>query len=450
MTVYPLEQYLQVEVLDHLPKDEKVLAAATMSTASQKFLEEREEYVKTLLYLIRRGFASLQTTPHVLVKLQGSRVLDFFFTAIPYGSYLVRSQRFTLTDISVLPKELRREDIEKNVRRRFEFYKKVVEIGGVRGFEMGRRILPLGTPTHLVMALSLDALAHALKLAEQEPVPREVKQVLEEIDRRIPESLRAVWEACKQSPQINYLIPQIFNERELPQEPRLEVLEKCSYELDEALAEISQLLRSFRPCGEEEFRKNARQLGRLCAEHAEKYIVELNFPCSISCQNELKRHRSVLQKPESIYKAAEKALKDENRIHIPPVVQQKEELLKEYIDLTYESLELYEKYKEEVGKELAIYLIPQNIIINNRIVLNLNHLRGPFMFYSIRACSVAEHEIQARVRQLPKVLPEVREILEIEGMPLPKCVCGFCPEPKERREKYGCKIYERIWQKLFT
>ncbi len=450
--IISLDDVLSAKLIDKGPKYDdlgvsETLAIAAFTTVSTKDFEEKvkkalqenkvRKYLETFKDILIRGYASLTTTPVAWFNIVGTRVEDQFFTSVPFGSYNVMSQRYVKVTDFILPKELQTEEVKETLNKVRQFYEKLLKNNIPT--EVARRILPLATPSHIFAMFPFESIAQMYKEKELSNLPISVQKVINEMINQLNEEIQ---DYILQTPQFNFSIPHIFHKRKSKFPLELKILDEKAFEdlseIDKALGEYIRQLKEKR--GKD--RKLIWEFQRFIAENAEAYRVKVNFPCSISCYNELKRHRTIPLKPEGIYYAAFNALENEGRIHIPKVL---EKYKGTYLNLTNELLKLFEKYSNEVGVEKAIYLVPQNIIINVELSLNFNQLFNAFLFARIRSCVTAEFEIRERVWNLIDLLSNspvigelVKKYLKIGNLPLPKCVIGYCPEPASRQ----CKIYQ--------
>ncbi|RDD52451.1 hypothetical protein BA065_01665 [Nanoarchaeota archaeon NZ13-N] len=446
-----LDNYLNVEIINIAPKYKRydydiITSIAAMTTESSRDfigkLEKAEKENKFELYKdlvknsIERGYASITTTPTVYLNIVGTRISDLFFTAIPFSSALVLSQRVVKPDRYYVPKEIGEVKLLDEL---LEFYWELVN-RGIRP-EVARRILPLSTPSHIFLQLPLESLSVINKYISiyQEYIPTEIETIL----NKIKESLKSDFlDAILNSPQFNFDIRSVFKPYESIEHGELKILKEDSYELNEFLDNIESLLNKL---WKNRDRKLAWEVQQKIAENGFRYSLVLSFPCSIACYNELKRHRTIYIHPESIYSSIERAHKDYKNIYIPPEIKNREDLLERYLNLTYSAIEEYQRVKEKYGERFAVYLIPQNIIIRTIIKIDLNNLLNFFSFYRIRSCYTAEFEIREKVREIPNLIKnkKLRDLLIKDNLPLSKCIIGYCPEPENRR----CNIYKKLFNK---
>ncbi len=224
----------------------------------------------------------------------------------------------------------------------------------------------------------------------------------------------------------NYPHPNLFNSNTDFQRPYTRILLKDE-NFEKLLNDVKNRLRIETKDSKDRIKKSSRIWKEFVENIQDKILLEVKIKGSLSIWNDIKRHRTVRQKVESIYHAVERCLKnwDENNFYIPQV--ESPELKKEIIDVYKESLEFYKKMVENgIEKRDAIYIIPHGINLGIRIFLDGYHIFDPFGFIGIRACTNTDHEI---VKIVNKIINNLKKDLpEIENLLGPKCKLGFCPE----------------------
>ena len=185
------------------------------------------------------------------------------------------------------------------------------------------------------------------------------------------------------------------------------------------------------PSNWSEMVRNTVDLSRIAYNHSTEFSVTLRGKIPLTTFNELKRHRTIIQRVEGIYRAMEKG-----EFYIYPSMKNNKEALR-----------LYEWVIEEFKKLDApeyerVYALPQSIKVGVELILPFHQLTAPSLFYRMRSCDRAEVSMKAWVRKIPHLIrravpgygEKLFEILtgELNGsrIPLPKCVVGGCPEPE--------------------
>ena len=471
-----INEYIYVEIIDYFPKYRKfglkvdeVIGVSGFITISKKDLEEKiEKYIKENKLeervnemnkeSIRRGHASVSTSPHIAISIKASRISDLFFTSYPFGSYLVMSQRFVESFYALIPNKIneKEEEIFRKVYfNQYKTYKKFLEDYKIKR-EIARRVLGLGFNSHMFLVYPIESINHIRKLVEinYPYIPEEINLILKIIEKRIyrEEEINKVFENNFFAPHYNNRFPNIFYRYN----GKVKIFDKF-YEdieiigefldergiLEEFLRNLDVIFKNL-PNNWRDYRKYSMKLGYISSLYPNEYVVRLIFPCSLACFNELKRHRTLYIIPESIYDVIDRLNKEiEKRIYYPKVILEKESLYKEYRDSIIDSYSNIEKLIEEgLSYKDIIYLLPQAIQINSIVEINLQNLISPFLFYRLRSCFFAEEEIREKVRKIPFILrnkskyKEYTEKLfkamvkEFNGKlyPISKCVAGICPE----------------------
>jgi hypothetical protein len=207
---------------------------------------------------------------------------------------------------------------------------------------------------------------------------------------------------------------------------------------DEYEKELSKALKSE---GKEEAIERAISLGSIAQKGKSYYRALIRLKGSLAFYNELKRHRTISMKVESVYKALERFL--ESGEHFVP---------KELGKFREEYESVVRKYKEAFeGKkvvELSSY-IPQFLKLLVEVELSLDQLLAPFLFFNIRSCLTAEFEMRERVREIVEILEKQSKLgmkgrlislLKVGNVLIPKCRIGYCFEPSFR----ACGLIDKI------
>ena len=422
---------MDVRLLDTFPHVEglgpkEVIALGGFGTVSPKdFISmEREgtnEKVKVIINdAIARGYASMTTSVQLLFQIKGSRILDLYFTSYPFGSYMVLSQRYVPIEEPEVPGWVS-GDVVNLIREEIKIYKEMEELGIRR--EEARGVVGLGSPTHMLAVLSVDAIASMKKAPGEHP---EIGEALNGMEKEIMGSdVGEIYLAAKNAPSMGGPHPHPFHREGLEAE-RLELVHY--YYKKGSVKEFLRAVEEIRrrpPEGWGEIVKNTIKLSDIAYRHALDGFFLFRAAVPLTLFNELKRHRTILMRSESIYKAMERG-----SFYIYPSVGNNTEAkrLFEWVVENFRMLDAppYEK----------VYAVPQSIKIGVEFSLFLHHLLAPSQFFRIRACERAETSMKHFVRQIPFVLKGVASELfdaltaEVNGsrLVLPKCVVGACPE----------------------
>jgi len=413
-----VSEALELRLVDYGPRDGKLgideLVAATSLLVFKKgsIRDKAGKLKKKKVRAIhrestRRGHASLTTTPVFFFEVGGSRLVDLYFSSFPFGSYLIfSSRRIEIGEEDLVLSDELPENAIKHVLPSLRLYH---EMWG-KSKDQARKVLPIGFRSHGFFKYSAEELLHM----GGDHVPAEINLIAKKMRNHLKEKSPILHEAAAGRPSLFYHHPNIFHIKKWKEREGLE-----------ARSRIKEL--------------HQGDWFELSEEVIDLVNVRAVVSGSIAMWNEVKRHRTVLQKAESVYRAADRAFDELNSlgkgerprwIHIPPLAGE------DYLQAVATALEGFEKYAGKVGVEEAVYLVPHSVKLRFSITLNGYHLLHPFGFFGVRMCSTADYEIRAMVyelaRQINEKLPGVGELIG------PKCKTGVCPErePCELLKKY--------------
>ncbi len=413
--------FADVKLVDHAPKFRKWGCSEIVATSG--FLTAKpgdfEEMLKNMngkklegfhREATRRGHASLLTTPVFYFWVRGSRAMDFYFTSFPFGSYLMfSSRRIAVEEKSLLIPACRDEKLKEKakvvVEKSLKAYRKILV--ETRNMDFARRILPIGFSFYGFMELPLQTVLTAWKECENPLVPEELKKISEEMAGFERERAKELFESAELSGLTGYPHPNIFYGQKLRGEEKTEIIKGDL----KAVAETFESTKSWRDTS--------------CVAQTEILLKSTKL-LSLAAWNDVKRHRTVRMRVETIYDAAESYLKkfSEERIHIPEMPKK----LKEFFLENFE--EMIHAYEELVSageeKSEAVYLIPHALKVRCNLVLDGYHILDPFGMLGIRSCPTADYEVREFAVSLLNFcrsrLPEIAHLLG------PKCKIGFCLE----------------------
>jgi len=409
-----------------------------------------EEIRKFVFDVVSRGYASLATTPVAYFSIQGSRLLDFFLTAVPFTSAMVLSQRY------VPPKYIIVDD-NSDIESMLNAYSLYQEFSNKFPLEIARRILPLGTNSTMLYAIPINVLASLYKYTKlySEFVPDEIKLAIKKMVQLVEEKDPTIIDASLVSPEFNINIRGrvLFKPKEeLAFDDEKTILryiddKQVARVLEAYSREFGYMLNNYENLSLQEKINYSWKLADTVLPHSRALEVNVNWLCSLACYNELKRHRTIPLLVEDIYTAIGETLLNNRPLFVPSAVQSREEYKKRYLATSHQLLNSYRDTK-------SIYSIPHNILIKASFDLDLAQLLAPNLFYGIRSCITAEFEIREKVWKLPELVKEALEtkgyeelairlysLLKKNGLPISKCKVGFCPEPKGR----SCKLINNLF-----
>ncbi|GBC68452.1 Thymidylate synthase ThyX [archaeon HR01] len=373
----------------------------------------------------RRGHASITTSLHLeLEVLKCSRALSLVLVAPIFGSYLQESQRrsrVTLDD-AVEPLDLGdgRQLYWKMFQKLLKTYDQLLEAGVE--LEDARYLLPLGTATSLFISSSFENYVGLLQLCSEKSgyLPAEVHAFAEVYGGKIAEIAPQLYRARMsfRNRLTSYPYPLLFKPHDIllekivrnagmPQEPVILNHVNLIGDLPPFSEDLKEVLDSVNPL--------------ISATTLE--------PMSLVAYHQAVRHRTVPTAVESIYTAAERALKSpQENIVTPPTIKKDERLKTHYIDAVLDALNTYEELVSMgVKPSAACYILPQALRLYVVRCYNGYNLLYPQGFIGTRTCSYTQWEergIAYKIwRELEKTYPDTaRHMGE-------KCrYLGYCPE----------------------
>jgi len=162
-------------------------------------------------------------------------------------------------------------------------------------------------------------------------------------------------------------------------------------------------------------------------------LIQATFlePLSLAAYHQSIRHRTVPTAVESIYRAAERALRNPEKNAVkPPKISESERLSDRFHYAVERSLETYRKLVNDgVKPSDAVYILPQSLRIYVVRTYNAFNLLWPQGYIGTRACSYAQWEERSVAyaiwRAIEKKTPELASLMG------EKCkMLGYCPERK--------------------
>lgn len=353
----------------------------------------------------RRGHASLTTTPAFFFEVDGSRLIDLYGSTFPFGSYLIASSRRMRIDKSdlIIPKALpagARESMLPALRLYQDMWEK--------DKDQARKVLPVGFHSHGFFKYSAEEIIYMLKEKGEPGMPRELGLMAGAMGKHLQDKAPMLYEAASDRPPLFYHHPNIFHEKKWTDKEGVSVWHDGH--LEEALKADSW------------YEAYDRAIDRISAR-----VVGSG---SLAMWNELKRHRTALQRAESVYRAADRAFDELNSlgrgekpewVHVPPLAGE------DYLPAVMELLETFQKHYPECGEE-AVYLVPHCVKLKFAVTLNGYHLLHPFGLMGVRMCTTSDYEIRAWATRTAGQIE--KEVSLLEGCMGPKCKTGECPERK--------------------
>ena len=455
---------------------------------------------KVLLNSAARGHASLTTSVVFSFFLfNTSKLIDSAFTGSRFGSFLMPSGRRTgvSKEAILVPKELDKKlakEYELIIADQIDFYSTLLEAGVKK--DEASKILSYGTLGGGFFTIPLETFLIWEKTykANKEWVPSEIFESMELIRAQLKKSGTSfIYECGKNAKRTSYIFPTIFkNPFEKTQfdaltkyeeklfnsstetlliqkwinkeifkglEEKLEELNKWKSDLIFLISNSNLHKKSDQIANEIE--KLLYEVSKISSEYSG--AISLTFLSKVAWRvwGEVKRHRTLQQEVESIYRAVTRTLlnKDnlDNFISIPKGIKERgfDEKWKEII---LRSLDFYEKVKIKYGKYnpgygswLGLYVVPRAIKLLVLKKFDLYNLIAGYM--PLRLCSTAEEEMQRITNQELKII--TKKIPELAKFIKPKCwLSCFCPEKNycsaitELFPGYKVEIHEALNENL--
>lgn len=443
-----VSQTIKVEMLDYAPKfkesgPDKIIATSGILTAKMKNFKEMLGKVDDKVLrgfhneATRRGHASLTTSTNFYFWLEGSRIIDFYFSSFPFCSCIMFSSRKIeiTTENLIVPDAIAnskfKDEYEKICKNLLDLYKEVKE--ETKSFDQARKLLPIGFSSQGFFNFPLQVVLGIIKEVKEDNqsknphLPKEIGEVANILEKHVNSNVNYSVDSSLRLPyNTNFPHPNLFKSDTGFSPHKVKTLLKDE-NFVKSLKEIENELMAKIDDPNERIKKFSAIWKRFVEKIQDKILLEAEIVGSLSSWNDIKRHRTVRQKVESIYHAAERCLRetDENNFFMPKVENQ--EMKKKIINSYNEALLLYEKMiKNGIEKRDAIYVIPHGINLGIRMFLDGYHLFDPFGFVGVRSCTTTDHEIVTIVNHIINELK--KEIPEIENLIGPKCKIGYCPE----------------------
>ncbi len=422
---------VKLELIDYGPKfhsfgpDEILTVSGILTSKKGSFKENLENIDKNIVktfheHATKRGHASLLTTPVFYFWIEGSRMIDFFLSAFPFGSYLMFSSRRIeiKMDNMIIPDSIEKSsykiEYEKVCKNLLAVYKKLLK----NGFDQARNILPLGFTSYGFFSFPAQTLLTCINECEtNKNIPEELKNISQHFKNILKSEMPMIFDAAEKASETGFTFPNLFSDCEIDEEEEIKVVYRGNIE---KILEVLNLTNNW---------KKVSQIAQT------EILVKVVSSISIGCWNEVKRHRTVRQVVEPVYTAAERYLKNpkDEYFHVPPAGGE------EYKNAFHDAMTFYEKLVESgIEARDAIYIIPHALKVKAKLLLDGYHLLDPFGFIGIRSCTTTHYEFLKFAETICEcvgmAIPELKELLG------PKCKTGTCPEKKQCGK---IKMFER-------
>ena len=417
------------------------------------------------------GHASMATTPGFWGTFQGtpSKLVDSIFTGAVFSSSLMPSSRRVpiAQNAIVIPKGINHEgnELEQIYVRTLEncisAHDNLIKMGMHK--QEASKIVPYGHKGGGFFFMPLETLIYFSKLSEKDStaMPREGKEIISQIEDFINNGsgMEITYNARKAAPRTGNVNPNIFHFRknlaeELmqnnpeaifhPQILNVENLESQEFEL-KAKQYLEQREKDFKNIYgiKNNWVKQLNELEKLTIDFKDSISVTTlaNIPWRV--WGEVKRHRTLPQSTESVYRAVDKAIANIDNIHtnpeefvsMPSYLNKNPEAKKLWLDSFKDSLLGYDSLiKRGIRESDAIAMIPRGIKLATMKKFDLYNLTTGYG--SLRLCSTAEPEMKQITLLEKKEIQKHQKVPEhVKALIAPKCnYTGFCPETKYKKD----------------
>lgn len=413
-----VSDHLRLTLLDHGPATEKfppdwIVSVSGLLTVKSGSLFEAlkdadDKFVRGFhKESTRRGHASILTTPLFWFWARGSRMVDFYGTAWPFGSYVIfSSRRIKVTpEIAVIP-----EAIEKNDKARAIYAKASNAMMGIYGdlvkqgftIDEARRALPMGFASYGLFAWPMQVIFGMVRESRRNNwMPEELREMARLAMEAAREKVPGMVESTEaMTYDTTYPHRNIFRKPGKIPVTGSEILLK---EVD-----LSQ------------FSPDTPADWKLLAEETKSRVVaKLELDLSLAAWNDIKRQRTVFHEVEPVYTAAKRG-----DMHIPPRISKNKEALEKFNLALSTGMDAYARLADLVGAPEAAYILPHALRVRMRLILNGYHFFDPFGLYGIRLCTHTDYEIREAIQRELEGFGDP-DVTRLVG---PKCKLKFCPE----------------------
>lgn len=420
------------------------------------------------------GHASINTLPVFSFTFSGSKMIDSMLTGITFSSSLMASGRRTDTthdDIvyptSILKNIQARKLFETTMKSLIDSYQVFLESGIKK--DIASRLLPYGIFGTGIISLPVESLVAFKREWELEKdwMPEEAKLLLATIEQKLADmGIQDLYETRMAAPRNTYPYPNIFkdpnatnqiNEVEKHIEKKETVLVRLDIKASRIFKKhIQNLIKETKKMAKSQpnVKKNwyglQQKRGRLLRDFGNALSYQFLSRVSWRIWGEKKRHRTIPQVVESVYKAIESAWRIVSKhppnknlpsadlikyidlfISIPHEIRQNKKMLLDWYVALYQSLSAYQKLiKWGIKPSDALFVIPRGIRL--KVLQEYNFFNLVAGYYPLRLCNTVEPQLRNITSQeifiLKKEL-EKQNMAWLNPLLVPKCyLTGFCPE----------------------
>jgi len=445
---------------------------------------------------------SLDGSAGVTLKLHGSKLLDSALTGLVFSrSFVTSGRRAKISKENIIIPEaidknhnLRKEYL-KTSETAIDIYNKIIEKTGSK--QLAAKVVSYNNPCDLYIVLPLSSITTiALELEQQKKnnqvwLPREVEELISRLEDEIlfKIDMKIMYETRKAALRDTYLhwypfkpkdenfaseMAELTNSLEpeliapsINIQPTKGLREKLKY-LEEkikythTISDPKELVRTAR--------ENLLLLRDIVDSYNDSISIKTTSSLSWRVWSEQKRHSTLKQCVESVYKASDRAYNiieearnnedfckmPEKAFVIPQEIKKDKELLKDYVLISSEQHLLRKKLLSAgIEERDAIYVVPRNTIlrtVENYDLINMIDLELP-----LRTCTTCEPERRTTAEKKAEIISEIMNKIglpEISYMIGPKCILGYCTEPKfcgkilKYNSDYSISLHNQVRENL--
>ena len=409
-------------------------------------LEKKVE--KVILESAARGHASIATTTGLwLLFKESSKLVDSLFTGAVFSSSFMPSGRRTgiekeniIATKSIIKSKFKQE-YQSVIEDTIDFYKNLLSEGIPK--DEASKILPYGMTGGGLIFLPLETIIGFKREFEMEKdwIPNEGKKFIELIEKRLPKiGAYKTYKARENAARPTLPYPNIFKDPTRNtgiDEEKVDDIKIINYNIKEykglkqSLYELSKLEKEIF-INDEHVMKGWNKLlmkrNEICRDFYDAVRIDIITNSPLRVWGEVKRHRTLKQDVESVYKAINRATEDLRRVEryvsVPPTI--KSRFKNEWIEHMEKMLHTYKDMTSNTPPRDAFLIIPRGLKLKIKKTYDLWQLLSGYI--PLRLCTTAEEEMRRttikEVKMIKKILPEY-----IGKFIVPKCYhVGFCLE----------------------
>jgi thymidylate synthase (FAD) len=435
-----------VQLMSFTHNPQQIAAAGALGCFEEKsslqlrdelsFLSEEERLKKergVLKNSFGRGHGSIGDQCFFTFSIENLTRLATLQLCLPqYASHLQQSLRRAKADRGFyLPPDILESQLGEKTKqvlsKTFDIYERMLA-AGIPG-EDARFLLPLFTRTNIQTTIDARELCHLWLMSQDACVPTAVKEIVEEMMSQAKVLAPSLFEDFG----FNYERLSFYPSSQLFARHNEFVRDLTDYYLGKNEDDAVALLIMTHPRIKKELIEEAvRERDEASLANLKHFHFEFFVPMSLACFHQATRQRTWDQSIESIYDAAEDAIRYPapltKRMVVPPSIANSS-FFKEYQEIHQSLFDLYANLNvvADVPVEEAVGVLPHSLR-----VCDIIHINGWNAIHSIgkRTCREAQWEIRSlawkMANQIKSVAPAFKNWVE------PQCITyGRCPETKD-------------------